>query len=76
MDIEPGESGQFDIKLPLPLNEIQKVEFQIEWECPGCFHAHEILLRKIPSPEMDIRFACPCCTPWYLKLRNFLFRRG
>lgn len=71
MDLEPGEHCEIGVELPLPLSKIDKLEFEIEWDCPSCEHTHLKKIRPNPAEKIVIRFWCPCCTPWHIRFFNF-----
>ncbi len=76
MEIKAGESKQVSVEIPADSVSVGDVmEFQVSYKCVGCGHDHKKVVEvKWPAKDIKVGFACPCCTPWWMKLRNFIYR--
>lgn len=70
MDLAPGEAQEFVLEV---CEEAKTVLVEVLWNCEGCEHAHS-LVRKcyLDNPKPNVTVACPCCTPLWMKIWNWL----
>lgn len=72
-DLLPGQKAMG--KLELPKHLLGKIgKFVLRYSCAGCEHDHEQEVVVRIAEKMQVGFACPCCTPRWLKIRNFIRR--
>lgn len=76
MDLKPGESKEFQVESPVPLDQLKSAVLEFGWKCAGCGHDHKkyIEVQRGNFNDIEIDIACPCCTPWWMKFRNLLRR--